>query len=401
VKTSSLASALVASVFLQACGTLPRLEAVPPELTEKAVIPGIPDARFWLDHDLTAFIQSVIQDLQRESEAIVRAGKSPDALPPIHFLAISGGGDAGAFAAGLLSGWTVQGTRPEFKVVTGVSAGGLIAPFAFMGPRYDDVIRTVSTTVGPGDVFHRNLVTGLAGDGMADSKPLSRIIAKYVTPEFLDAVAAEYAKGRALEIGTTDLDAGRPVTWNMGAIAASKAPGALELFRRIMLASASVPGAVSPVMFDVEIDGRHFQEMHVDGGVISQVFAYPPRSVMELQKATGTPLRREIRVYVIRNGRLEPEWSEMKRRTLRIGGRAISVLTQAQGINDLSRIYLTAKQDGADFSLAYIGADFTYLHEKDFDTDYMKRLFEPSYKLGAKGYPWHKVPPSEATSPRE
>jgi len=401
VKTSSLASALVASVFLQACGTLPRLEAVPPELTEKAVIPGIPDARFWLDHDLTAFIQSVIQDLQRESEAIVRAGKSPDELPPIHFLAISGGGDAGAFAAGLLSGWTVQGTRPEFKVVTGVSAGGLIAPFAFMGPRYDDVIRTVSTTVGPGDVFHRNLVTGLAGDGMADSKPLSRIIAKYVTPEFLDAVAAEYAKGRALEIGTTDLDAGRPVTWNMGAIAASKAPGALELFRRIMLASASVPGAVSPVMFDVEIDGRHFQEMHVDGGVISQVFAYPPRSVMELQKATGTPLRREIRVYVIRNGRLEPEWSEMKRRTLRIGGRAISVLTQAQGINDLSRIYLTAKQDGADFNLAYIDSDFKYPHEKDFDTEYMQRLFEHSYKLGAKGYPWHKVPPSEATSPRE
>ena len=134
----------------------------------------------------------------------------------------------------------------------------MIAPFAFMGSRYDDVIRTVSTTVGPGDVFHRNLLTGLAGDGMADSKPLSRIIAKYVTPEFLDAVAAEFARGRILEIGTTDLDAGRPVTWNMGAIAASKAPGALELFRKIMLASASVPGAVSPVMFDVEIDGKRF-----------------------------------------------------------------------------------------------------------------------------------------------
>ena len=401
MKVASLASALVASVFLQACGTLPRLDAVPPELTEKAVIPGIPNARFWLDHDLTAFIQSVIQDTQREIDALDRAGKLTDPRPPIHFLAISGGGDAGAFAAGLLSGWTVHGTRPEFRVVTGVSAGGLIAPFAFMGSRYDDVIRTVSTTVGPGDVFHRNLLTGLAGDGMADSKPLSRIIAKYVTPEFLDAVAAEFARGRILEIGTTDLDAGRPVTWNMGAIAASKAPGSLELFRKIMLASASVPGAVSPVMFDVEIDGKHFQEMHVDGGVISQVFAYPARTLMELEKATGTPLEREIHVYVIRNGRLEPEWTEMKRRTLRIGGRAINVLTQAQGVNDLSRIYMTAKQDGADFNLAYIDSDFKYPHEKDFDTDYMKRLFEYSHALGAKGYPWHKVPPSEASPARE
>jgi len=401
VKAASLASALAASAFLQACGTLPRLDAVPPELTEQAAIPGIPNARYWLDHDLAAFIQNVIQDTQRESEALARAGKPTDALPPANLLAISGGGDAGAFAAGLLGGWTVHGTRPEFKVVTGVSAGGLIAPFAFMGSRYDDVIRTVSTTVGPGDVFHRNWLTGLAGDGMADSKPLSRIIAKYVTPEFLDAVAAEYARGRVLQIGTTDLDAGRPVTWNMGAIAASKEPGALELFRKIMVASASVPGAVSPVMFDVEVDGRHFQEMHVDGGVISQVFLYPPRSLMELQKVTGTPFQREIRVYVIRNGRLEPEWSEMKRRTLRIGGRAINVLTQSQGVNDLSRIYLTAKQDGADFNLAYIGSDFKHPHEKDFDTDYMKRLFEHSYTLGARGYPWHKVPPSDASPTRK
>ncbi len=365
------------------------------------MIPGIPNARFWLDHDLTAFIQSVIQDTQRETEALVRAGKPTHPAPTVHFLAISGGGDAGAFAAGLLSGWTVHGTRPEFKVVTGVSAGGLIAPFAFMGLRYDDVIRTVSTSVGPGDVFRRNLLTGLAGDGMADSKPLSKLIAKYVTLEFLDAVAAEYARGRVLQIGTTDLDAGRPVTWNMGAIAASKAPGALELFRKIMLASASVPGAVSPVMFDVEIDGKRFQEMHVDGGVISQVFAYPARSLMELEEATGTPLRRDIKVYAIRNGRLESEWIETKRRTLRIGGRAIDVLTQAQGINDLSRIYLTAKQDGADFNLAYIDSDFEYPHEKDFDTEYMKRLFEYSYALGAKGYPWHKVPPSEAPPRRK
>ena len=104
---------------------------------------------------------------------------------------------------------------------------------------------------------------------MAHSKPLSRLLAKYVTPEVLSAVATEYAKGRALYIGTTDLDSGRPVSWNMGAIASSETPGALDLFRRVLIAATSIPGAVSPVMIDVEIDGKRFQEMHVDGGVIT------------------------------------------------------------------------------------------------------------------------------------
>jgi len=272
-----IAVALVVGVLLQACGSLPRLDAVPPTLTESAVIPGIANARFWVDHDLGLFVRAAIQDDEREKAALAKVGKTSDPLPPASLLAISGGGDRGAFAAGLLVGWTASGTRPEFRVVTGISAGALIAPFVFLGPQYDDVLRSVFTSVRSEDVFHRrSLIIGLATDGMADSEPLSRLVAEYVTPQILAAVAEEYAKGRALEIGTTDLDAGRPVTWNMGAIAASGAPGALELFRKIMVASTSIPGEVSPVMIDVEADGRHFQEMHVDGGVITQVFLYPP-----------------------------------------------------------------------------------------------------------------------------
>ena len=371
---------------------------MPSTLTETAVIPGIPNARYWLDHDLAPFIQSVIQDDKREREALAKAGKTTEALPPANLLAISGGGDAGAFAAGLLTGWTAHGTRPEFKVVTGVSAGALIAPFAFLGPRYDDVIRSVFTSVRSEDIFHRrNVLIGLASDGMADSGPLSRIVAKYVTRQILAAVAEEYAKGRILQIGTTDLDAGRPVTWNMGAIASSDAPGALELFRKIMIASTSIPGQISPVMIDVEVDGKHFQEMHVDGGVITQVFLYPSRSLMELQRATGRPYRRELHAYVIRNGRLEPTWSDTERHTLSIGDRAIRALIQIQGISDLQRIYQTAKHDGTDFNLAYIESDFSHPHNHKFDGEYMKRLFEYAYRLSATGYPWHKAPPSEAT----
>ncbi len=397
-----VASVLVTGALLEACGSLPRLDAVPPALTERAVISGIPNARYWLDEDLGPFIQSVVKDNEREGAALFRAGKPTDELPPASLLAISGGGDNGAFAAGVLAGWTTRGTRPEFKVVTGISAGALIAPFAFLGSQYDDIIRTVSTSIGPEDVYRkRNLLKGLARDGMADSGPLERLVAKYVTPEVLAAIAGEYAKGRVLQIGTTDLDAGRPVTWNMGAIAASNAPGALTLFRNIMIASTSIPGAIAPVMIDVDVDGRHFQEMHVDGGVIAQVFLYPPGTVMELSKTIGKPFHRELHLYIIRNGKLQPEWSGIKRRTLNIGGRAISALVQAQGINDLYRIYQTALQDSADFNLAYIGPDFSYPHAEDFDTTYMKQLYRYAYQLSAEGSPWHKAPPGEASPTRQ
>jgi patatin-like phospholipase len=392
-----LAAALVVGVLLQACSSLPRLDAVPSTRTERAVVQGIPNARHWVDRDLAAFIKSAIQDDQRERADLARAGETTDPLPPASLLAISGGSEEGAFAAGLLAGWTAHRTRPEFHLVTGISTGALIAPFAFLGPRYDDVIRTVFTSVRSEDIFRRrNMLVGLASDGMADSEPLSQLVAKYVTPEILAAVAAEYAKGRVLEIGTTDLDSGRPVTWNMGAIAASDAPGALELFRKIMIASTSIPGEVSPVMIDVDIDGKHFQEMHVDGGVITQVFLYPPRILMELHRVTGRPYRRELHAYIIRNGRLEPEWSDTERHTLSIGSRAISALIQTQGISDLRRIYQAARQDGVDFNLAYIGSDFTYPRNEKFDPEYMKRLFDYAYQLSAKGYPWHKAPPGEA-----
>ena len=398
-----VAGALVVAVLLQACASLPRLDAVPPTLTERAVVTGFPEARYWLDRDLALFIQSVIQDDRREREALARSGKSTsDPLPPASLLAISGGSDAGAFAAGILVGWTAYGNRPEFKVVTGISAGALIAPFAFLGPRYDDLLRRAFTSIRSDDIFHRrNMLVGLASDGMADSEPLSRLVAEYITPQILAQVAEEYAKGRVLEIGTTDLDAGRPVTWNMGAIAASDAPGALELFRKIMIASTSIPGEVSPVMIDVDVDGKHFQEMHVDGGVITQVFLYPPRILAEIHRATGRPYRRELHAYVIRNGRLEPEWSDTERHTVSIGGRAIDALIQTQGINDLQRIYQTARRDGVDFNLAYIGSDFNYPHNETFDPEYMKRLFDYAYQRSANGYRWHKEPPGEAALNRD
>ena len=401
LRFTRIASTFVAGVLLQACSLLPRLDAVPSTMTEQAVIPGIPNARYWADRDLGPFVEQLLQDLKRWNGAHADAANSNDQSPS-SLLAISGGGDAGAFAAGLLAGWAARGTRPEFRLVTGVSAGALIAPFAFLGPEYDDVVRTVVASIRAKDIFRsRNFLTGLVSDGMADSKPLSRVLEKYVTPAVLSAIAAEYAKGRALYIGTTDLDSGRTVSWNMGAIAASGAPGALDLFRKVLIAAASIPGVVSPVMIDVAIDGKRFQEMHADGGVITQVFLYPPRILAELQVVTGVPFQGAISAYVIRNGKLQPEWEGTRRRTFAIATRSISALIQTQGINDVERIYRAARRDGVDFNLAYIESDFTHPHGKEFDPDYMKSLFDYSYRLGANGYAWHKTLPREAESEPE
>jgi predicted acylesterase/phospholipase RssA len=385
---------ILVGVLFQGCATLPRLDAVPAPLTEKAQVPGIPDARIWLDRDPTAFINAVMVDNEHELAALQRAGKPTNPLPPIQALVISGGGDAGAFGAGVLSGWTARGDRPEFKVVTGISVGALIAPFAFLGPKFDDVVRSVAIGIGPHDILkQRNTLTGLMSDGMASSEPLARIVEKFVTPEVLAAVAREYLKGRALHIGTTDLDAGRQVTWNMGAIAASGAPGALHLFRKIMIASTSIPGAVSPVMFDVEVDGKRYQEMHVDGGVISQLFLYPAEAFSQMKKVTGTPFTREAHIYLIRNGRLEPQWNDTKRRTLSIGGRAINSLVNTQGINDVRRLYQTVSEDHFDFNLAYIGTDFDVPHSQEFNNAYMRKLYDYAYQLTVAGHVWHKTPP--------
>jgi predicted acylesterase/phospholipase RssA len=382
-------------LLLQGCATPTRLAAVPVQDTTRAEIPGVPNARYWVDTDIEPFIRDAVAAGQREQADLARTGHQ-GALPPAVFLAVSGGGDDGAFGAGLLVGWSETGTRPEFKGVTGISTGALIAPFAFLGPDYDDELRAVYTTIGPPDVLKpRGLLAALTGDGMADNRPLGGLISRYVDAELLARIAAEYEKGRLLMIGTTNLDARRPVIWNMGAIAvaARENPKALELFRQIMLASAAIPAAFPPTLFDVEVDGQPYQEMHVDGGAMAQVFLYPPR-LFDTARLEGVKVpQRERKVYIIRNARLDPEWATVQRSTLSIAGRAISSLIQTQGLGDLYKIYLTAQQDGLDYHLAFIGADFTAEHKEDFDTAYMQALFDYGYQLGRKGYPWHKTPP--------
>ncbi|MFO1061154.1 MAG: patatin-like phospholipase family protein [Dongiaceae bacterium] len=370
---------------------LPRADAVPVYLEEQATVPGRGGIRYFADSEPTALVAVAKVAMANEQAAWVASGHEGP-LPAANFLAISGGGENGAYGAGLLVGWTKAGTRPSFKVVTGISTGALTAPFAFLGPSYDDRLTEVYTQISRADIFEkRGLVTGVLQDGMADSAPLRRTVARYFDQPMMDAIAAEYRKGRLLLIGTTNLDAHRPVIWNIGEIASRGTPGGLKLVQDILVASAAIPGLFPPMMIDVEVNGKHYQEMHVDGGASAQVFIYPPSlSVRAVDERAGTERARHL--YVLRNARLDPEWAQVDRRTLTIASRAIASLIQTQGLGDLYRIYLISRRDNIDFNLAYIPRSFTQELNEPFETAYMNALYRFGYEQAAKGYPWEKAP---------
>jgi len=226
---------------LQGCASIQRLPAVPDDSTTRADVLGIPNARFFVDDDLLPYLQEGMAALDREKAFLAKSGHGGE-MPPANFLALSGGGDDGAFGAGLLVGWTKSATRPQFKLVTGISTGALIAPFAFLGPDYDHLLKEFYTGVGPKDIYEtRSILAVITSDALSDNKPLLNLIRKYVNRDLLKEIAAEYQKGRVLLIGTTNLDSRRPVVWNMGAIASSKDPRALDLFNSILLGSAAIP----------------------------------------------------------------------------------------------------------------------------------------------------------------
>ena len=383
---------MVLTLLLQGCSIPGRLAAVPKEETAQAQIPGLSGVRYLANGDMTQFMVDLKAGISSELAYRAKTGQQGP-LPPANYLAISGGGDDGAYGAGLLCGWTKAGNRPEFKLVTGISTGALIAPFAFLGPKYDDKLREVYTNSTHKDIMEeRGLHAVVFDDALADNRPLWELLQKHISAEMLREVAQEYKKGRILLVGTTDLDSRLAVIWNLTKIADSGHPQALDLFRKLMMASAAIPGAFPPAMIDVEVNGKPYQEMHVDGGTVAQVFVYPP-SIKLKEAAQQMGVERERNLYLIRNSRIDPDWSEVERRSLSILGKAVLSLIRTQGIGDMYRIYLNSQRDGIDFNLAFIPASFNELHVEDFDKNYMQKLFLNGYNASAKGYPWAKVPP--------
>jgi predicted acylesterase/phospholipase RssA len=365
---------------------------VPGTQLEAARVGGYGDIRFWGD-EVTPTIEQVIQRQYRQVREAALAGEPGASTRKASFLALSGGGGDGAYAAGFLTGWTVSGHRPDFEVVTGVSTGALAAPFAFLGPRYDGVLKTIYTSYGDNDLVVDRGVLGFLGTSRYDTAPLRRLIGQYMTDDVLDAIAREYAKGRRLLVQTTNIDAQRPVIWDLSAIAASQQPDRRDLIVQVLLASSAIPGAFPPVRIQVTVNGGTYDELHVDGGVTAQIFFAPPRTRFARFEQMAFGGTRERTLYVIRNGKLTPDYMPTKAAAFPVAIRSIATLTKYQGLSDLRRLDRIARETNARVLFTYIPPDFTKTAPSEFDREYMGELFHVGEQMGLSERAWHSGPP--------
>lgn len=361
-----------------ACASVPRAAYTAAEAAV-AGVPGIPGARLSADASVATFTEM--------------AATTQDKRQGFSYLALSGGGGDGAYGAGVLNGWSASGTRPEFSLVSGVSTGSLIAPFAFLGPAYDSYLSDIYTSGIAGTLVQSpSLVNVLFGSGLFGDGRLRGLVGRYVDADLLSAIAAEHAKGRRLLVVTTNLDSQRATIWNMGAIAASGAPNAVDLFRDVLTASASIPAVFPPQLIDVQAEGRAFQELHVDGSVVTPVFTLPQALLLRDKRVqTG----RTGRIYVIINGRLEPEFDVTGNNTLSIVARSFTTASRARSRQTLAATYAFARENGIGFNLTYIPEDGPKLTSPDgFDTAYMRSLYDTGFARARTGAFWERTVPA-------
>jgi predicted acylesterase/phospholipase RssA len=376
--------ATLALVGIVAAGCIApvRQPSVPPEISTAKLrdIDAPAGSAPKADTDVLAVLPKMIGRGQGDERVATRS--------PQNYLALSGGGVFGAYSVGLLNGWTNSGTRPHFDVVTGISTGALIATYAFLGPRYDERLRNDYSEFGSDKVYKgRRKVSLLWSDSAVTSEPLEKRIEAAVTDDVLAEVAAAHAAGRRLYIGTTNLDTRKLVIWDMGAIASSGRPEARQLYRQVLLASASVPGFFPPVLIDVEIDGRKYQEMHVDGGTNTSVFFQPYMLNLDpndIRSRVGSNL------YVILAGKIFDDPHSVEPSILNIAGTGLRTMLYAGARSDLGRLYTLAEVTGVNFHLASTAQDFPINTDSlTIDTKEMRRLYDEGYRQGLNGGEWN------------
>ena len=361
-----------------------RRNAVPEPLVETARIPGY-DVRYWGD-ELTPAFQSFVTKLYEEIKQNSERKVGPDFVREANFIAISGGGDNGALTAGIMKGWTERGDRPVFEAVTGVSTGALAAPFVFLGPAHDQDLAAIYLNNGSSDLYTSRGVFGLLGNSLESTAPLEALIRRYATDAFLDEIAAQSRLGRRLLVASTDLDAQRPMIWDLTEVAASGRNDRRDLFVKILLASAAIPGIFPPVEFRVEAaDGKTYSELHVDGGVTSEVIFVPPESQLsELEKKIFGQVRKRT-LWIIRNGKLGPEYAASHDKMFALASRGVLTMVKYQVLSNLR--VLAREMEAGQSSFRYLGIPqaFNTIKKTRFDRTYAAALFKCGIEVGLAG----------------
>ncbi|AKH42968.1 putative acylesterase/phospholipase RssA [Altererythrobacter atlanticus] len=358
---------LAFALVLSGCATAERTPFTESEILS-AQIPDMENVRYWMDEP-----------------GLGARLVPPTAEPgiPITELVLSGGGDRGAYGAGFLSGWSETGERPQFTIVTGVSTGALIATFAFLGPQYDPHLAAAYTEIEPEDVYSVRFPLAIPfSNSAASTEPLAELIASYATNQVIDLVAAEQAKGRRLYVTTTSFDAARGVVWDMGAIAASNAPGRYRLFRQVLLASSSVPTVFPPVPIETRVNGRIIREWHVDGGSSGGLFAIP------LRPEAGA----ERQIFVLVNERLSGDFQLVESSILQIARRASELGVQKDLRTQAEVAFRNARDNGTLYRLSFIGDDFVEENHDYFAQDFMRELFAYGKERGRQAAWVNSVP---------
>jgi len=373
LKPPAIVVALLTALWLAGCGTIDRPADGVLRLTTQT----------WRPTNDPRIRASDVAQVEALAEQI--ADRLWTASESRSILALSGGGANGAYGAGVLVGWTESGTRPEFSVVTGVSTGALAAPFAFLGPDRDGELRGAYAEGRTGGLLGWRSFAALAAPGLFDSGVLKDLVRDYVTPELLRQIAAEHDKGRRLLIVTTNLDAQETVIWDMGVLARQGGDQAVELFRSVLLASASIPGVFSPVMIPgVDSEGRLIQEMHVDGGVITPFLGIPESM---LTVTTSSPAPDGTALYVLVNGQIG-RTEVITRGTLpAILVRAYDAMSKANLRTSLAANLAFAERNGIGLHVAAI-PDEVRASSLDFDPTAMAELFERGRAAAAGGVAW-------------
>jgi predicted patatin/cPLA2 family phospholipase len=330
-----------------------------------------------------------------------------DGRPNYALLALSGGGSRGAFGAGLLKGWSKRGTRPTFKVVTGVSTGALMATHVFLGPKYDGELERFYTNTTDKDIFSGpSYLAAVFGVAVMNTAPLRRTVAKSLPDSVIDKVAEEHRKGRRLYVGTTDLDGNRFVVWDMGYIAASGRSDRYERYREVLVASAAIPIAFPPVYFPVDVEGHRYWQMHVDGGASANIFfaafmlkvqAAVEREQAERNRIAG--VKAQVDFYAIINGPLEPAplADSIDPNLFAIASGMFWATSWAAQLSQLNVLYQGAQALGFGYYIAGIPVDYPDAPPTaSFDTPRMMKLFHYGEELGEKGDPWRTKPPTLA-----
>lgn len=305
-----------------------------------------------------------------------------EAKTGISALALSGGGEDGAFGAGALAGWTASGNRPDFDMVTGISTGALIAPFAFLGPAQDDALRRIFTQYDAKDIMQLQVFKAPLGDAIYDTTPLAGLIKDFTPPAVLRAIAARHAAGGRLFVVTSDLDRSRAVVWNMGEIAQS---GQYDLFRALLRASAALPGLFSPVTLTYKIGDTTYTETHLDGGVHMQFLAIPQFAYTS--KHHKLP---EGSLYLLINNTLEPAPTKVSRSALAISQHALTTSVRANALAEVNATRLFARANGIDLSVASVDPDSGVIYDPSdrFSSAYMNALFKNGFARGIGGTLW-------------